>query len=37
MTIASMAKGKTCRMTRVKKVGMRCRCGNKFAKKSRCK
>ena len=28
---------KACRNTRVKGKGTRCRCGNKFAKKSRCK
>lgn len=26
-----------CRMTRVRGMGMRCRCGNKFARRSRCR
>lgn len=28
--------GKTCHMHRMGKAGMRCRCNNKLAKKSRC-
>ena len=37
VTMAKRSKSRGCHMTRVKSTGMRCRCGNKFAKRSRCK